>query len=87
MTTRKKTADSSVSFEQALERLEEIVGALEKGDAPLEKGLGLFEEGVGLSRQCHSMLETAEGRIRKLVKEEGGGVTLELFPGQGEEEE
>jgi exodeoxyribonuclease VII small subunit len=81
--TPKKKADEP-TFEEALGRLEEIVDQLEKGEAPLEKGLELFEEGVALSRRCHGMLETAEARIRRLVREEEGGVTLELFPGEEE---
>ena len=79
MTPRKKSAATQATFEAALARLEEIVESLEKGDAPLEKSLELFEEGVTLSRRCHELLETAEKRIRKLVREDEGGITLELF--------
>ena len=41
-----------VTFEQQLERLEEIVAALEKGDAPLADSLKLFEEGTKLIAAC-----------------------------------
>jgi exodeoxyribonuclease VII small subunit len=67
-------------FEESLERLEEIVGLLERGDAPLEEGLGLFEEGVALSRRCHELLAEAEQRIRKLVKDDGGEWSFETVP-------
>jgi exodeoxyribonuclease VII small subunit len=70
-----------------LERLEVIVARLETGDAPLEEGLALFEEGVALSRRCHSLLSRVEDRVRRLVKEEDGTVTLELFPTPGGEGE
>ena len=38
-------AAKKLSFEEKLSRLEEIVAALEKGDAPLADSLRLFEEG------------------------------------------
>ena len=37
-----------ISFEKAMERLEEIVNSLESGESPLDKSLSLFEEGVKL---------------------------------------
>jgi exodeoxyribonuclease VII small subunit len=75
----KKKVEGPQSFEEALARLEEIVALLERGEAPLEEGLRLFEEGVALSRRCHEMLGAAEARISRLVREEEGGLTLELF--------
>jgi exodeoxyribonuclease VII small subunit len=78
-------AEKEATFESSLARLEEIVAALEKGEAPLEGSIELFEEGIALSRRCHEMLSTAEGRVRRLVKERGGDFTLELFPEEGEE--
>jgi exodeoxyribonuclease VII small subunit len=59
------------SFEEALSRLEEIVRALEDGDAELDRTLSLFEEGVKLSKLCHKRLESAEKKIELLVKKEG----------------
>lgn len=54
------------SFEQSMERLEEIVRRLEKGDAPLAESLGLFEEGAGLIRICEKFLDEAEQKVVKL---------------------
>ena len=59
-------AAKKLSFEQAMERLEEIVTALEKGDAPLEEALALFEEGTGLMKQCSQALDKAEQKVAKL---------------------
>ena len=42
-------AAKKLSFEEKLSRLEEIVAALEKGDAPLADSLTLFEEGTKLA--------------------------------------
>ena len=60
--------EKEMSFEQALDRLEQIVKLLEKGDAPLAEGLGLFEEGAGLVRTCQKLLEEAEQKVVKLRK-------------------
>ncbi len=78
--TVKKANDEKPGFEEALERLERIVSLLERGEATLEDSLRYFEEGVALSRRCHELLATAERRVSRLVREEEGGLTLELFP-------
>lgn len=57
----------SVSFEEALTRLGEIVKLLENGQAPLEQSLSLYEEGVGLVRLCNDRLDGAEKKIRELI--------------------
>ena len=54
------------SFEQSLERIDEIVRALEKGDAPLAESLAMFEEGAALIRACGQMLNEAEQKVVKL---------------------
>lgn len=58
-------------FEECLQRLEKIVGELEKGDIPLEKSLALFEEGMQLSNACRKELEEAEGKVEILLKQNG----------------
>ena len=57
-----------VTFEQQLQRLEEIVAALEKGDAPLADSLALFEEGTKLIAACSKQLDQAEQQVVKLMK-------------------
>lgn len=70
------TADEP--FEAMLDRLREVVEALEQGELPLEESLARFEEGVRLSRQAASKLAAAERRIEALV-EEGGALKLVPF--------
>ena len=60
-------AEKKISFEQAMKRLEEIVTALEKGEAPLEESLALFEEGSKLLRQCTGLLDKAEQKVMKMT--------------------
>jgi exodeoxyribonuclease VII small subunit len=61
-------------FEDALKRLEEIVGRLEKGELPLEESLVLYEEGITLSRLCHAKLDEAERKIELLMKDAKGAL-------------
>ncbi len=49
--------------------LEDIVQQLEEGDIPLEKALQQFEKGVKLSRDCQKALDSAEQRVKVLLKD------------------
>lgn len=71
-----------MSFEQALQRLEEIVSALERGDAPLEESLSLFEEGSKLMKQCTDLLSKAEQKVTKLTVTMDGELTEVPFEGE-----
>ncbi|MDQ6971963.1 MAG: exodeoxyribonuclease VII small subunit [Mariprofundaceae bacterium] len=59
-----------LDFEQALNRLNELVNSLETGDLPLEESVAAFEAGVKLSRRCEALLDTAEQRLQVLGDEE-----------------
>ena len=61
-------AAKKLSFEEKLSRLEEIVAALEKGDAPLADSLRLFEEGTKLVGECTKELDRAEQKVVRLMK-------------------
>jgi len=60
---------SELSFEKAMERLEEIVNHLESGDLSLEQALEVYEEGVKLSLYCDTKLNEAEGKIIKIAND------------------
>lgn len=66
-----------IDFEKSLEKLEEIVEALETGDLTLEESLKKFEEGLALGKQCREVLDKAEARIKKVMEESDGTVTEE----------
>lgn len=70
-----ENSKKEISFEEALERLNEIVKALEHSDAPLDDSLKLFEEGVALVKQCNDQIDQAEAKIKQLVRSSDG--TLE----------
>ena len=66
-----------MTFEKALARLEEIVRAMESGDAMLDKSLALFEEGVGLVKYCQTALDEAEQKVKLLKKGQHDGIAEE----------
>ncbi len=67
------------SFEEAIERLEEIVASMEEGDTPLAELVDRFEEGTKLAKNCNERLQEAESRIA-LVRENEDGLSLEDLP-------
>ena len=62
----------SQSFEESINRLEEIVRQLEQGSAPLEDSLKHFQEGTALVQACTKQLDSAELAIVKLMKTADG---------------
>ena len=60
------------TFEDNMQRIEEIVRAMERGDVPLEESLKLFREGTGLVESCNKLLEDAELQIAKIVTDANG---------------
>jgi len=68
-----------------VERLEEIVEALEGGEASLEDAVGLYEEGVKLFRYCREQLDSAQKRVEELA-EAGEVLSLGALEDDDEEE-
>ena len=62
-------------FEEALEKLEEIVKRMEAGDMALEESLNAFEQGIKLARLCAKKLDEADRRVELLLRQEGELVT------------
>lgn len=59
-----------LSFENALKKLEEIVGTLESGNITLEESLIVYQEGVMLSKFCNEKLKEAEGKVMKIINKD-----------------
>ena len=73
----------TITFEAAMERLEEITRLLESGAEGLDASLKLYEEGVSLIRLCTQKLESAEQSVKILQMGEEG-IVLADFEGKGE---
>ncbi len=69
------------NFEEAMQRLEEVVARLESEEVSLSESLKLFEEGVKLMRFCHQRLDEVEAKVKILVEDENrpGDQRLEEF--------
>ena len=65
-----KKAEAPVSFENALQQLEQIVSRLESGELPLEEALNEFERGVQLARSGQQTLQAAEQRVQILLSDD-----------------
>ncbi len=57
---------SSLTFEQALSELEEIVQKLEAGDASLDEAIEAYSRGIELKNQCQKRLESARLQVEKI---------------------
>ena len=61
----------NLSFEESLEKLEDIVNKLENGDVPLDDAIDEFNQAMQLVKICNDKLNAAEESIAKIVKENG----------------
>ena len=71
--------DQKVKFEDKIQRLEQIVRAMERGDIPLDESLQLFQEGTKLVQECGTMLDQAELQVKKISVDVQGEPVEEDF--------
>ena len=71
--------EMNMSFEASMQRLEQIVRIMERGDAQLDESLKLFQEGTELVRACEKMLTDAQLQIQKVMTAADGSPVLEEF--------
>ncbi len=67
------------SFESNMQRLEQIVRAMERGDVALEESLKLFQEGTELVRSCGKLLDEAQLQVKKIMTAADGSPLEEDF--------
>lgn len=60
---------AQVPFEEALERLDEIVRRMESGKLTLDETVALYEEGVKLADACKSKLNLTRNKVMMLTEE------------------
>ena len=69
----------NTSFESNMQRLEQIVRAMERGDVPLEESLKLFQEGTELVRSCNELLDNAQLQVKQIMTAPDGTPREEDF--------
>lgn len=91
--TRKKSGDKDkekeiekLSFEQAMERLEDIVVKIENGQTGLEDAISQYEYGCKLINRCRAILDEAERKIEMLDKDMSGRLRAKEVSGELSEE-
>lgn len=67
------------TFEEKMQRLEQIVHSMERGDVALEESLKLFQEGTELVRSCGELLDEAELQVKKISAAVDGSPVEEDF--------
>ena len=69
----------NASFEKNMQRLEQIVRTMERGEVPLEESLKLFQEGTELVRSCNELLENAQLQVKMIMTAADGSPVEEEF--------
>ncbi|MCB1559331.1 MAG: exodeoxyribonuclease VII small subunit [Alphaproteobacteria bacterium] len=75
--TKSTSAIDKLSFEEALEELEQIIRNLETGKTSLEESITTYERGIALKNHCETKLREARMKIDKIVVGANGTLSTE----------
>jgi len=64
-----------MSFEDAMQALETVVGQLESGSVPLDESIKLYERGAELKAHCEAQLKSAEEKVAKITTDGDGNAS------------
>jgi exodeoxyribonuclease VII small subunit len=76
MESDRRPAVETLTFEEALGELEEIVRSLEGGRGTLAQSIADYERGAALRRHCEAKLSEAEQKVQAVVEGPGGSLSL-----------
>ena len=62
--------EDTMTYDEALRRLEDLVAQLERGGKNLDETLAMFEEGTALLKRCQDELGDGVGRLAVLRLDE-----------------
>ena len=62
--------EQTLTFEQAMNKLQAIVERLEAGEETLDNSIKLFDEGAKLSSFCYDKLKSAEQKVNRIAEKE-----------------
>ncbi len=69
------TPVTELSFEQAMQELEQVVARLERGDVALDESITLYERGAELKKRCETKLKEAEEKVAAITLDGDGQPT------------
>ena len=78
-------APGTLTFEDALDELEKLVGSMEGGDLSLEQSLASHKRGLELARFCQQRLESAQQQVHVLEGEILKNLTAAQAPGPSDD--
>jgi len=61
---------AKLSYEEAIERLEDLIDRIESGDIGLEDSVKAYEQGIALKKHCENIQNRAEQRVREIADED-----------------
>ena len=67
-----------MTFEESLNKLNELVDKLENSGLDLDENIRIYEEAVVLRDRCRAILEESERKVQKLM-ETAEGIKTEQF--------
>lgn len=59
----------NITFEEALQKLQNAVSKLENGEIKLDEAFEMFEEGIKYAKICEEKLSNIENKVAKIVKD------------------
>lgn len=77
MADKQEPAIEAMSFEEALNELQALVKALEKGEAKLDEAIRAYERGAALKQHCERKLREAQAKVDKIVVGADGALSSE----------
>lgn len=85
MENKKNTDITKLSFEEAMNSLEDMVRKLESGGIGLDESIELYSDAIRLAKICNDRLDGAEQRVRRLTEGADGSITDAPFVGRDNE--
>lgn len=61
--------NENITFEEALQKLQNAVNKLENGEIKLDEAFAMFEEGIKYAKICEEKLSSIENKVAKIVKD------------------
>ena len=72
-----KKSVKALSFEQAIEELEQIVSRLEIGNIELDSAVEFYSRGIELKKHCEQILSQAKLKVEKIITKDGKAIDTE----------
>lgn len=76
-----------MKFEEAMQKLEQVVQQLESGDVPLEDAIQMYQEGMSLAAACQGKLQHAEKQLMAVIDQDGNISHTDFSKGEQQDAE